>query len=426
MNRIKRAFNLLSWPFRKTLKATRWSLEKLVVSILWLLLSLWKMLQLVAKVPRILVRGAIALPGVAWRFVLALPRNLWVGLLAIPRLIQRGIRTLVRWLLTPPRLVWRGSVGIARMMRRSPRKAYESVRHARDWLLAKVEYLQSESDRWRTLFSIIKSPYTILRSLGLNPQMAATMLFGATAVTSGVVVNETIFSEKSFARGDPGIYSAPSDLPVFTAENFNTLRLDLGTTPVGAVTIQNITVGTAYANSALPSGESNVVIIGGFPTVSNPAFTETYLHVGHLIVDRWRCTTLKLTNIEAHELIVRGNASDGQSISAVAGTPRDRAIGGGNRADDMITSGGYYDQVRLTSASSGVNGQIDKLTLSNLYTKGGGCVLDRIKVGTLEIILNETGAGDGFATKDFSIATSVIYKSFINEDNVEVSISPPS
>jgi predicted transcriptional regulator of viral defense system len=66
------------------------------------------------------------------------------------------------------------------------------------------------------------------------------------------------------------------------------------------------------------------------------------------------------------------------------------------------------------------------LTLSNLYTKGGGCVLDRIKAGTLEVILNETGAGDGFATKDFQIATTVIYKSFLNEDNVEVSISPPS
>jgi predicted transcriptional regulator of viral defense system len=106
--------------------------------------------------------------------------------------------------------------------------------------------------------------------------------------------------------------------------------------------------------------------------------------------------------------------------------PRARGIGGGNRADDMVTSGGLYDQVRITSATSGVNGQIDKLTLSNLFSSGGGCVLDRIKVGTLEVILNETGAGNGFATKDFQIANTVVYKSFINEDNVEVSISPPT
>ena len=308
----------------------------------------------------------------------------------------------------------------------SPYAAYNRARFYRDWLLAKVEYLQGESAKWKTLFAVIRSPYSLLRSLGLNPQSATALLFAGTAVGSGVVVNETLFAEKSFSRGDPGVYSAPLDKPIFTAENFNTLRLDLGTTPVGAVTIQNITVGTAYANSSLPSGETNVVIIGGLPAVVDPAFTETYLHVGHMIVDRWRCTTLTLTNIEAHELIVRDNASDGQSIAAVAGTPRARGIGGGNRADDMLTSGGYYDQIKVTSASSGINGQIDKLTLSNLYTKGGGCVLDRIKVGTLEVILSEVGNGDGFSTKDFQIATSVIYKSFINEDNVEVSISPPS
>jgi len=429
--------SFILWPFRKAFNAARWSLRQLVAALVWVLLIPWRVLRVVwrmagvvgriaARIPGMLFRGAIALPGMVWRSMLALPGHLWRGLLAIPRLTWQGIRTLVRWLLTPPRLLWRGIVAVARMIGRSPRKTYESARSARDWLLAKINYLNSESAKWKMLFNVIKSPYSLLRAAGFSPQMAATFLFAGSAVGSGVVVNEVVFSEASFSRGDPGIYSAPSDAPVFTAENFNTLRLDLGTTPVGAVTIENITVGTAYANSALPSGETNVVIIGGTATSTNPTFNETYLHVGHMVVDRWRCTTLKLTNIEAHELIVSSNASDGQSIAAVAGTPRDRAIGGGNRADDMLTSGGYYDQVKLTSATSGINGQIDKLTLSNLYTKGGGCVLDRIKAGTLEIILNETGAGDGFATKDFQIATSVIYKSFVNLDNVEVSISPPS
>ena len=41
----------------------------------------------------------------------------------------------------------------------------------------------------------------------------------------------------------------------------------------------------------------------------------------------------------------------------------------------------------------------------------------------LEIILNEVGLGNGFATKEFTIATSVIYKSFVNEDNVETTIA---
>ena len=92
----------------------------------------------------------------------------------------------------------------------------------------------------------------------------------------------------------------------------------------------------------------------------------------------------------------------------------------------MITSGGYYDQIKLTSASSGINGKVDVLRLSNIYSKGGPCVLDRIKAGIVDILLNEVGAGDGFATKDFTVATSVIYKTSNIEDNVEVTISPPS
>ena len=307
---------------------------------------------------------------------------------------------------------------------RSPIGAFRKAMAIRDWVFEKVDYLNSESERWKRAFNIAKSPYSFLRMMGLSPQMAAGLLVAGSTVGGGVVVNETIIDRPpSFAAGDPGVYNAPSDSPVFTAKEFNTLRLDLGSTPIGVVEISDITVGTAYANSALPNGETNVVIVGGLPTVADPAFAETYLEVGHMTVDRWRCTKLLLTNIEAHNLIVRDNASDGQSIAAVAGTPRDRAISGGNRADDMITSGGYYDQVKITSATTAINGKVDRLIMSNIWTKGGSCVLDRIKAGTLEIVLNEVGAGDGFATKDFSIATSVIYKSFTNEDNVEVSIA---
>lgn len=335
-------------------------------------------------------------------------------LLWLPLLVLRALR-----------LVCYGIAATPKAVGRSPMRLYRKAAVWRDWLLAKIDYLQGESDKWRKTFTTLKAPYSILRGMGFSPQMAVGLLaVGSTAATGAVAVEA--MKPPSFAAGDPGVYNAPLDSPVFSSDEFNTLRMDLGSTPIGLVQIKDITLGTAYANSALPDGETNVVIVGGLPTVADPAFAETYLEVGHMTVDRWRCTTLNLTNIEANKLIVRGNASDGQSIAAVAGTPRDRAVSGGNRADDMLTAGGYYDQLKITAASTGVNGKIDRLVLSNLWTKGGGCVLDRIKAGTLEIILNEVGAGDGFATKDFQIATSVIYKSFENDDNVEVSITPPS
>ena len=335
-------------------------------------------------------------------------------LLWLPLLVLHALRQLCYGIAATPKAVGR-----------SPMRLYRKAAVWRDWLLGKIDYLQGESDKWRRTFTTLKAPYSFLRAMGLSPQMAVGLLaVGSTAATGAVAVEA--MKPPSFAAGDPGVYNAPLDSPVFSSDEFNTLRMDLGSTPIGLVEIKDVTLGTAYENSALPSGESNVVIVGGLPTVADPAFAETYLEVGHMTVDRWRCTTLNLTNIEANKLIVRGNASDGQSIAAVAGTPRDRAVSGGNRADDMLTAGGYYDQLKITAASTGVNGKIDRLILSNLWTKGGGCVLDRIKAGTLEIILNEVGAGDGFATKDFQIATSVIYKSFQNDDNVEVSISPPS
>jgi hypothetical protein len=309
---------------------------------------------------------------------------------------------------------------------RSPLQAYRRVVKGRDWLLHKVEYLQSESAKWKTAFSIAKAPYSFLRMMGLSPQMAVGLLVAGSTVGTGVVVNETVFADRSFSRGDPGVYNAPFDTPVFADEQYNTLRLDLGTTSVGNITIENISLGTAYTGSALPSGESNVIYVGGIVASSDPTFNQTYLEVGHLIIDRWRCERLDISDSEIHHLIVSGNASDGQSISAVAGTPRDRGINGGNRADDMITSGGYYDMLKITSASSGVNGKVDVLTLRNIYSKGGACTIKYVKAGTMEITLNEIGGDESLSTKAFTIATSVIYKSFTNTSNVEVSMPVPA
>ena len=342
--------------------------------------------------------------------------------------VRQNITSYVQTILNKVRSIFstiiRTIVAIPKAILHSPVGAFRKVMAARDWIFAKVDYLNSESEKWKRAFNIAKSPYSFLRMMGLSPQMAAGLLVAGSTVGGGVVVNETLIERPpSFAAGDPGVYNAPSDRPIFTDREFNTLRLDLGSTPIGTVEISDITVGTAYVGSTLPGGETKPVIVGGLPTTSSPTFAQTFLEVGHMTVARWRCTKLLLTNIEAHNLIVKDNACDGKSISATAGTPRDRGISGGNRADDMMTSGGYYDQVKITAATTNVNGKIDRLIMSNIWTKGGPCVLDRIKAGTLEVILNEVGAGDGFGTKDFSIATSVVYKSFVNEDNVEVPIT---
>jgi len=409
MKRIKQVLTVLSWPFRKGFNVIRWSLEKLVVGVIWVLLIPWKILK-----------GLVATLKMLWRGLVATPHMLWVGLC----MTGRGIIATPVW-------IWRKFVIMLQAVLRSPRKSYEAIRSARDWLLAKVEYLQTESAKWKMLFNVVKSPFSLLRAMGFSPQMAATMLFGATAVTSGVVVNEVVFAERSFARGDSGVYAAsvlgpdlPLDVPTEYVEGSNTLRIDLGSTPVREITIENVSVGTVFTGSALPSGEQNVVQISG-NTIGGG--TNTRLEIGHLIFEKSRCKKLELSDIQAHTIIIKGNASDGQSISPSPGTSRMRAIGGGHQqADAMVTSGGTYDRIWIQAPTNAVNGRVDTMRLTNLFTKGGICHLSRMNVGTMEILLNEVGEGNGFATKEFTVATTVTGANITIEDNVEVTIAEPA
>jgi len=340
-----------------------------------------------------------------------------IGIVLYPfRAIYRGIAYLVRAIVNGIRAVVMGIL-------RSPLKTYRRVARWRDWLLAKVEYLQGESAKWKATFNVLKSPYSFLRMMGFSPQMAVGLLFAGSTVGTGVVVNETILADRSFARGDSGVYAAPADIPTSYTDGDNTLRIDLGTTPVREITIENVSVGTVFTGSALPSGTTEVVLIGG-NVVSGG--TSTRIEVGHLVFEKSRCKKLTLTDVQAHTLIIKGNASDGQSIAPSPGTSRMLAIGGGHhQAEAMVTSGGTYDRILIQAPSSGVNGKVDKLTLSNLYTKGGDCVLSRINAGTIEILRNEIGMGNGFATKEFTISTNVTGAHITIEDNVEVTIAEP-
>ena len=145
---------------------------------------------------------------------------------ALGRKIQAGCMAFVR---TIKAAFW----GICH----SPMNSYRAMIRKRDWLLAKVQYLNDESAKFQMTFKIIKSPYSFLRMMGLNPQMAIGLLFAGSAVGSGVVVNETVFADRSFNRGDSGVYAAPLDVPTSYVEGDNTLRIDLGSTPVREITI---------------------------------------------------------------------------------------------------------------------------------------------------------------------------------------------
>jgi cytoskeletal protein CcmA (bactofilin family) len=305
-----------------------------------------------------------------------------------------------------------------RLLKASPFAFYRMLGRKRDWVVAKVEYAHAESGKWRACWTCTKLPYTGLRAMGLNPQMAIGLLALGGTAGGGVVVNETLLAERSFSGGDSGVYSAPADVPTSYSEGDNTLLIQLSAVPVGSIEISAIDLATSYANSTLPSGETNAIEIGGSAALSN------YLEVGHLIIDRWRCETFRMEYTEAHTLNIVGNVADGLSVSPVPGVIRKRAVGGGLRAENMSVSNSTYDQIRITAPTSAVNGQVDVLRISNLATRGGGCLISRVKAGTITIEYLTVGKGNGLALKDLVVATSTTYSVANISDNVEELISP--
>jgi len=357
-------------------------------------------------------------------FINLITANFIVLVSAVTFLLGTGLGLLRKELFNGVKAFWRGLKASPRATLNSPVRAYKRVIIWRNWLLQKIDFLQSESAKWKTIFNIAKSPYSLLRAMGLSPQMAASFIIAGTTVGGGVVVNETILAERSFSNGDSGVYLAPVDTPVTYTEGDNTLRIDLSSVPVREISIKNISIGTVFTGSSLPSGQTNVVQISGNPTAEG--FTATRLEVGTLIFENSRCRKLTLSDMNIHTLKIIGNASDGQSLSPSPGAARMRSIGGGHhQAEALITSGGTYDRLWIQAPVSAQNGKIGKLTLSNLYTKGGDCVLSSIDASEVLILTNEFGLGNGFATKEFVVETSVKAANMIITDNVEVAIAEP-
>jgi hypothetical protein len=368
----------------------------------------------------------------------------YVGCWIQPSLVYTSgiIETLnTNWLITLPTSLVVFAMGLLqpesrRNIRAFPRKvinAYRKVCVWRDWLFAKIEYLNGESAKWRRAFNIAKSPYSFLRMMGLSPQMAIGLLVAGSTATTAVTVNE-VTQGRSFANGDSGVYAAPLDAPTFFDDKDNTLQINLGAIPVREITIENVSVGTVYTGDAagseasvLPSGKAEVILISGNPAVVDPAFTATRIEIGKFIFEKSRCKSLDVSDSDIHTIIIEHNASDGQSIIQTSGVARNRAIGGGHhQAEAMVTSGGQYDRIWIDAPSSGVNGKVGTLTLSNVFTKGGTCTFKNLDIGTLVIRQNEIGNDSDLATKEFQITSTVTGANWTVTDNVEITMSEPA
>ena len=114
-------------------------------------------------------------------------------------------------------------------------------------------------------------------------------------------------------------------------------------------------------------------------------------------------------------------------MTQTVGTGRQRAIIGGHfQSKSLRTEYGLFDFFHLSADTNGKNGKIGKLHIKNVVSKGGACLLNRIKADTIKIHRNYIGADSNLATKDFVVESTVNAVHWLAEDNIEMLISPPA
>ena len=320
-----------------------------------------------------------------------------------------------------------------------PVNTYMKVKAGRDWLFAKIEYLNSESAKWRAAFNIAKSPYSLLRAMGFSPQFAISMLAVGGTVSTGVVAAELI-QDRTFESGSPGYYNSNNptgeiNIPdesleqaLKRADGDTTLRIMLNTIPIETVSLSNLTIGTAFNSSSLPtyaSNTGNALIVEG--TNSSTLSIVNYLEVGELIFEENICDKLILRDVETHSIELIGNAADGLSITTTNGVARQRAIIGGHyQSKSLVSEYGTFDFLFLSAMTNAKNGKIGKLHIKNVVSKGGACLLNRIRANSIKIHRNFIGTDNNLSTKDFVVESTVNAVHWLVEDNIEMLISPPT
>ena len=398
----------------------------------------------------------------------------YVGCWVQPTLIYLSgvIETLnANWLVTLPTSIVLLSMGLLQPESRRNIKAfpskvvfiYKKVRVWRDKVFNLIEVLNSESKKWRTAFNIVKSPFSLLRMLGFSPQMAIAFLSIGSVAGGGIVVNE-VTQSKSFSNGDSGVYDAPSDVPmalntkdlpspiVQALSEENTLAISLGAVPVREIKLDDISIGEIYKGSAgsdagntsvIPSvcdatnpaksgnAKCPAILVTGIPAIAasgdTPAQVATRIRIGEMTVSKSRCKIFQLEDSDIHTTEVNFNVADGLSIYQTAGTaPRRTQLSGSHSSENMNTSGGTFDRLLIIAGTSGVNGTIGTLNLSNIFSKGGPCIFKNLDIGVLKILENEVGHDNNLSTKDFKILNTTTSRNWSLIDNFELNFTEPA
>jgi len=185
----------------------------------------------------------------------------------------------------------------------------------------------------------------------------------------------------------------------------------LGGKRIDALTIEDV-------NAGKETGLTNVLEVSGL-TVSD---VQQYIYAGAVVIDNLHCKTLTLSDGEVATLTLTSNEADGNSFGPGSGSPTAIDVAS-SRGEDLTFSatGESYDKI-LVQADTG-HAFVRTLTIKDVDTFGGACIIKHIKATSLTVQNSTIGAGTGINTPDFTIASTFVVGVLNSTGNLEKAIS---
>jgi hypothetical protein len=139
-----------------------------------------------------------------------------------------------------------------------------------------------------------------------------------------------------------------------------------------------------------------------------------------LIIDGVQAPSISISTSTAYNLIVNNNRADGNSHNDTVGTTTDIIFTTTRGSVSSTTTNSSYDKLNI---NGGTGSTVGTFILRNVRVRGGAIVIANLKCGTITITNSVFGSGDGIASADFIINSSVI-TSFPNfTSNTEDTVS---
>ena len=220
-----------------------------------------------------------------------------------------------------------------------------------------------------------------------NPRTwLAVAVVGAVSFVSGLAVYDQLNPPPEFAvYPAPGTYEFPSQTAPKTETQ--TLRVNIAGAVIDVVDISGV-------NAGPPSGGATTTL---FITANAGSYTE----VDEFILRNGACPNLTLQDIEAFYAVVEDNEADGNSITLTVTTTDDIVVGSTRGEIPLVVSDETpYDRVWIDGGSGA---QIRTFTVDSFAGRGGDCLVERLKVGRLDVSDWLVGKGDGLAAADLDL-----------------------